>query len=188
MARSGDNLIINGDKYTPSQFNSLPEGLRLCDSRTIFQGGVVAFNSIHSPLNNLYPTRIRLEGNQYNSVEQGYQFLKAKHCGKHSLAKDILKLRNPYDIVALMKGDSDNPSWTTVRETSMGKLLRAKAEQCPEFANLLKRTDGYKLVENTWNSVWGSGCPFRHKAVRDGTYKGSNRLGQLLERIRNNFC
>lgn len=188
VTRSGDNLIIDGVRYTPTQFNTLPEGSRLCDSRTIFQGGVVAFNSIHSPLSNLYPTRLKLDGLQFNSLEQGYQFLKAKHCNNHALARDLLKLRNPYDIVALMKGDQDNPSWVATRENTMERLLRVKAEQCPEFTNLLRKTEGHKLVENTWNAVWGSCCPFRHRAVWEGSYKGSNRLGLLLEKIRANYC
>lgn len=184
VVKSGDNLIIDGVKYRPEEFNTLPEGDRLCDSRTVFRFGVVAFNSIHSPLSNLYPCRVKHQGCQFNSVEQGYQYLKAKFHNKHKLAADLLKISNPYDIVAEAKGEADSREWEECRINIMSRLLLEKADQCPEFKALLKKTNNHRLVENTLNPVWGSGCPFLHAAVWDGTYKGRNLLGHLLEEIR----
>lgn len=177
-------MIIDGVKYRPEEFNTLPEGDRLCDSRTVFRFGVVAFNSIHSPLSNLYPCRVKHQGCQFNSVEQGYQYLKAKFHNKHKLAADLLKISNPYDIVAEAKGEADSREWEECRINIMSRLLLEKADQCPEFKALLKKTNNHRLVENTLNPVWGSGCPFLHAAVWDGTYKGRNLLGHLLEEIR----
>lgn len=183
VTRAGDNLIIDGTEYMPSQFNDLPEGQRIQDSRTIAKRGVVAFNSVHSPLSNLYPCKLKFEGNSYNSVEQAYQYLKAKHHKRHQRAFDLLRQNNQYDMVAMTKRDLDNPEWINCREALMERLLREKADQVHNFRVTLKKTDRHHLVGNSFNSLWGSGCPFLHDAVWEGSFKGRNLMGKILERV-----
>lgn len=40
------------------------------------------------------------------------------------------------------------------------------------------------LVENSWNSFWGSASPFACEAMWALQFKGANNLGKLLEKLR----
>lgn len=184
VVKNGENLIVNGRKMRPDEFNNFPVGHRIQDSRTVSKKGVVAFHSIYSPLSNLYLCRINCGGNIYNSVEQGYQYQKALFHNKNSLARDILRLSNPYDMVAIMKNEEESPEWCECRINTMERLLREKADQNAEFRNTLKATDRQRLVEGTWNTFWGAGCPFGSEVIWDSRFKGQNQLGRALERLR----
>lgn len=184
VTKSGENLIINGRKFKPEEFNNLPIGDRIQDSRTLSKNGTIAFHSIHSPLSNLYLCKINCEGNVYNSVEQGYQYRKALFHNDTQLARDILRLSNPYDIVSIMKNKPDSPEWCECRISIMERLLKEKADQNRNFRVTLKATDRLKLVEGTRNTFWGAGCPFGSDVIWEGQFKGQNQLGRALERIR----
>lgn len=183
VERENDFFIIDGTKWHINQLNDLPEGMRLMDSRTRFKRGTVAFQSALSPLSNLFHCRLKYNGVVYNSVEQAYQCLKCLHHGKLDLATDIKHEPDPYKILNMADFREDQ-EWLNQRLDVLEQLVRFKHEQCPIFRDTLKRTYGYRLVENTWSHFWGSACPFLHDALWDGTYKGHNHFGRLLEHIR----
>lgn len=60
VEKKGDAVIVNGKLYSHDELEALPVGQRLSDSGTIYKNGVVAFQSEHSPLSNLYPCQIRI--------------------------------------------------------------------------------------------------------------------------------
>lgn len=64
----------------------------------------------------------------------------------------------------------------------MEELLHHKEDQVMIFRDTLWATADHKLVENSWDSLWGCSCPFNCKALWTGTFKGANNLGQLLEK------
>lgn len=184
VVKSGDDLIIDGTKWKPVEFNQLPIGDRIMDSRTIFDKGTVAFQSALSPLSNLFPCSITFNGFKYSSAEQAYQHQRCLHHNLFLLARDILAQHNPYDIISDAKEITDDDEWLVQRVPLMERLIRHKFEQVPVFADLLKRTGSHVLVENTFNNFWGSGCPFKAPQVWNKTFLGQNHLGRILERVR----
>lgn len=184
VVKVGEDLLIDGIYHKASNFNNLPKGDRLMDSRTLCSGDSIAFQSEHSPLSNLFPCNIKFEGLAYNSAEQCYQHLRAVHHNKTQLARDIMATINPYDIMAQSKEITDNEDWIRTRLTTMEKIVRTKADQVPLFHDYLKSTSNYRLIENTWNSFWGSACSFDSKAVWERSFRGLNHFGRILERVR----
>lgn len=89
IEKSGDDLIINGRRWKTSELNNLPERQRLMDSRTITRVGKVAFQSSVSPLSNLFPCLIKVEGQTFKSVEHAYQYAKFIHHGLPHKAREV---------------------------------------------------------------------------------------------------
>lgn len=184
VERDGEFLIIEGYRYHLNELNNLPPGDRLMDSRTRFYRGVVAFQSALSPLSNLFGCRIRFNGHQYNCTEQAYQYAKCIHHGLTKLARDIKFQQDPYVIAGIGNSFLEDDEWSQKKVGLMEQLLRHKYDQVPIFRDMLRNTESHYLVENTWSDFWGSACPFVCNAVWDGTFRGQNHLGKLLERIR----
>ncbi len=69
------------------------------------------------------------------------------------------------------------PDWSTIKETVMLEVLRAKFSD-PELKTLLLKTDNERLIEKNWwgDTYWG---------VYNGY--GKNRLGELLMKVREEF-
>lgn len=184
MEKAGDDIIVNGIRWKSVDFNRLPVGDRIMDSRTIFARGTVAFQSALSPLSNLFPCNLVFEGIRYGSAEQAYQHQRALHHNLLPLARDLLAQHKPYDIYNDAKEITDNQEWLDKRLSLMERLIRHKYEQVPVFADLLRMTGSHVLVENTFNLFWGSGCPFKSPLVWSSSFPGQNHLGRILERVR----
>lgn len=92
----GDDIILDGNRYKFEELNTLPVGLRFMDSRTVFNKGVVAYQSWVSPLWNLLPCKIKYLGRAYTSLEQCYQYHRALHHNRSQLASLILDTNDPY--------------------------------------------------------------------------------------------
>lgn len=180
----GKYFIIDGQKYHTCDLNRLPVGMRLMDSRTLFGRGTVAFQSALSPLSNLYPCRLKYNGLHFMSSEQAYQYTKAIHHGLALLAKDIKVEIDPHEIPAMGKSIQIDNEWAHKRFEIMESIVWHKAEQVGEFYDYLKQTGNHRLVENTSDDMWGSACAFNSLAVWNGTFRGQNRMGKILERVR----
>ena len=64
--------------------------------------------------------------------------------------------------------------------------LLSKFEQNPGLAAFLKNTGNKKLVECSWDDVWGNGKPLSDPECLDGTkFDNQGILGEMLEEIRN---
>lgn len=184
----GDDIIIDGKRYKFEELNTLPVGLRFMDSRTIFNNGIVAFQSSVSPLSNLFPCKLKYAGRTYNSLEQCYQYHRAIHHQRTQLAALILATNDPYK--AMYHGKSivwENRDWEAKKLGTMEMMLKHKAEQSEMFRDLLKFTGNHKLAENSWNYFWGTGCGFLSDQVWVGNFRGGNHLGRLLERVRSSI-
>lgn len=180
----GDDIIVNGKRYKYDELDQLPVGQRLLDSRTIFNRGVVAFQSSVSPLSNLYHCRLKYEGKTFNSLEQCYQYHRATHHKRTELAALILQSNYSYTAMYHGKSIRDNREWDAMKLDVMEKMLKHKAEQCPMFRDLLRFTGVHNLAENSWNPCWGTGCGFCDERVWFGNFRGANHLGRLLMKIR----
>lgn len=67
VTKDGDDLIIDNVRWKITELNDLPPGQRLLDSRTIFNRRVVAFQSLLSPLSNLFPCELKWNGMVFQS-------------------------------------------------------------------------------------------------------------------------
>lgn len=165
----------------------MPEGFSLKDSCTKKLNGVVAFQSPHSPLSNLYPAPLKRLGIVYPSAEHAFQHAKAVHCNEFSLAQSILDNPCPFDALATGKRVPYNQEWHAIQLQVMEEILRLKLEQVPDFAVELKSTANHILVENIRSSFWGSGTPYNSPSIFRVQFPGKNHLGKLLSHIRDNF-
>lgn len=180
----GDYFVIDGRRIHQRDLNNLPVGMRIMDSRTLYGRGTVAFQSALSPLSNLFPCRIKFNGVYYTSTEQAYQFAKAIHHGSPLLAKDIKAEIDPHEIMNMGNSIEIDNEWASKRFDVMENIIRHKADQVGIFYDCLKQTGNHRIVENTSSETWGSACAFNSLAVWNGTFRGQNRMGQILERVR----
>lgn len=124
-------------------------------------------------LSNMYPIDIVYKGEEFNSVEQAYQYHKTESPKEQ---RNVLKSKTPNDAKKVSRGFKFvREDWKDVRLNIMYNLLWIKFSN-PELKEALLLTDGYELVEgNNWgDEFWG---------VCDGI--GENYLGKLLMKIRN---
>lgn len=133
-SKVGDDIIIDGNRHKYEELNSLPVGQRYMDSRTIFNDGIVAFQSTVSPLSNLFPCKLRYEGYTYTSLEQCYQYHRAVHHNRPQLARLILNTNDPYE--AMYHGKSvrwEDRDWENKKLGTMERMIRHKADQSLVF-------------------------------------------------------
>lgn len=187
ITQKGDSVILNNTHYVYEELSLMPKGMSLADSRTIVKNGVIAFQSPHSPLSNLYIAPIKHNGITYQSAEYAFQHTKAVHCKNHVLARAILSEPNPFDAMATGKRVDVTNEWADCQLNEMSKILQAKLEQVPAFYSALKSSDRHHLVENTRSLFWGAGTPYNSEKIFDRSYPGKNKLGFLLEEIRSKF-
>lgn len=86
--------------------------------------------------------------------------------------------------MALAKHLREDYNWAAQKFTVLERLVKHKAEQVPLFFDLLKKTGSHRLIENSWDKFWGSGCPFAVNCVWYGGFPGQNHFGRLLEKVR----
>lgn len=185
VTRAGDDIVLDGTRFKIDELNDLPIGNRLLNSRTIFHRGVVAFQSSISPLSNLYPTELKYNNMTYKSAEHCYQYLRAIHHKDYDTANSILRKDDPYAAMTLGKRiTNENNEWFNKKLGVMRLILRHKAEQCELFREVLRSTGNHRLAENSWSPFWGTGCAFCIMHVWNGTFRGANHLGRLLEQTR----
>ena len=124
-------------------------------------------------LSNFAPFGFECDGVYWPTVEHFFQaqkFLDAEH------RERIRRAANPRDARALGQSRAVpiRADWESVREERMYQALRLKFKR-PELQALLLSTNGRPLVEaSPFDHFWGAG--------QDGS--GQNRLGHLLERLR----
>lgn len=157
--QKGDGVIFNNTLYRYEELLHMSDGFSQKDSRTTRKNGVLAFQSPHSPLSNLFVAPIKRNGIVYPSAEHVYQHSKAIFCNELALAQTILDNPCPFEAMATGKRVPINKNWQAIQLSRMEEVLRLKLEQVPAFAAELKASDNHYLVENTRSHFWGSGTP-----------------------------
>lgn len=119
---------------------------------------------------------IKLDGQVWPTSEHYFQAMKFKGTKR---ASDIRKAKGPKKA-ADMGRDRSHPTkirrdWERVKEDVMHRAVKAKFTQHRKLEELLLSTGTARLVEHTEkDSYWGDG----------GNGSGKNRLGHILERVR----
>ena len=140
---------------------------------------IIEFNSksvLYSEFSNFYVCPFEIGGLIYQTVEHYFQ--SEKFPNDKILQQMIRVAPTPTKARRLgkTKSNSFRVDWANFRNEVMLKGVRAKFEQNAHLMDLLKSTEGKELREKAfWDGYWGTG--------RNG--KGFNKMGKILESIRN---
>ena len=180
----GTGLIHNGVYYPHKKLDQLPAELSLANSKTRVSDLFVAFHSSKALLSNMYPACVQWNGRSFQSVEQGFQYLKSEAANAPEVGKLILGTADPYGVRRLAK-PLRTPAWDA--ETILFQLMLCKFTQNEELKQVLLDTQGKRLLETTLDPYWGTGCDLYSKNIDELNFKGTNTMGMLLERVRSDI-
>lgn len=181
----GDGLIIDGGKYKHQDLDLLPPHLSIAIAKQPSNETDLYFQSEFSPLSNFFAASIDDGyGICYTSAEQFFQHKKALFHSYSQTANKILKNRDPYELKRLGNLIQTNQEWRQTEESVMTNILRSKFTQNPDLTQILLNTGTLHLHEASADHKWATGAELASKALQQGSWPGSDRMGFLLENIR----
>lgn len=138
---------------------------------------------------NWYHAPFVIDGETFSSIETYMMIKKVELFGEYELADMIRKTDDP--AMAKKIGRSpmkhfDDEVWKKEGYAIVKKGVRAKFEQYPMFAEILKKTEGMIIAEcNEEDSNWGIGISLDDERRYDrNCWNGENKLGNILMEIR----
>jgi hypothetical protein len=124
---------------------------------------------------NFFPSAFDLDGKRWPTVEHYFQAQKFTANPEYQEEIRIAKTPEKAKTLGATREKAIRADWDTVREDIMKKALQAKFTQNPDLKAKLIGTGNRALVEaNPTDAYWGYGR----------TKKGKNRLGILLQQLR----
>ena len=123
------------------------------------------------------PCKLEIDGVKYRSAEQAFQHAKAVFAGGHAQAQQILDTDDPYAARALGKV-INVPAWNPRKEGVIKEILTQKYIQCKKSQKALLATG-----TSTLDPYWGAGFDIESKQIVNGTYKGRNITGTLMQEV-----
>ena len=139
-------------------------------------------------MSNFYRAPILIDEKIWPTSEHYYQAMKfskqkVEKCNKKDesqvdLVEKVRLSKNPKQATVIGRTFTIRKDWPKVKEGFMEIALKAKFTQHKDLQMKLLKTEKKKLVERTpKDSYWGDG----------GDGSGQNRLGYLLEKVRDNL-
>ena len=131
-------------------------------------------------LKKLHHCKIMIDGQEWSSTEQYFQYEKAMTAGEKEKAGLIRATDDPYEAMYLGKEIStDKTEWPKRAEDVMKRAVEAKFS-IPNLKLALKKTEKI-LGEATGNQIWGTGIPMGWQdAYKQSAWPGKNVLGNIL--------
>lgn len=176
----GDGVILDGTKYKINEPETLPECYSLARAKTMEFGGEIFFQSHHSYLSNFYGAPILVNDKIYPSAEHLYQHEKCEAAGNTTGMNLIHNAITPLDAKRIGDTVTETADWRQNKETVMTNIVNLKFDQNPPLARLLLETGDKVLNEATNNMYFGIGATLHSREIKDKSYKGLNKLGQIL--------
>ena len=190
-----DKLYFKGREYCVKNLDSLPTQInpvtisQLEYNNYICIGGV---SSCFNGLSNFYSRDFTFDAtvingsNVYNSVEQGYQHMKAEHFNDQSTATKIMNEKDPSiqkqlgNIINIVKAE-----WDKSKDVIMKNLMLAKFKEHHDLAIQLINTKEKNIIEANHNDLyWASGLPIGKDNCIQSKWKGLNKFGALMTEVR----
>ena len=146
------------------------------------------FQSEHSKLSNLYQCKVTYEGDEYDSSERAFTAKMCKVSKQPHVLKKVLEAKTPRDCMYAAKQCVKTQEWVDMDEQVMMDVNISKFS-VPELQTYLLSLEGH-LYEGTKDPKWG--CNY-HLGQKDEVTQvnvdseDSNKLGQILETIRDNI-
>ncbi|CAI2352801.1 unnamed protein product [Caenorhabditis sp. 36 PRJEB53466] len=128
---------------------------------------------------------------KFSCSEQYFMYQKAVLVGDLETARKIREESNPMKMKVLGRklemSKEQLHKWSQISQEAMYNACFAKFAQNKDIRAFLFRTHGMKLVEaSPSDTIWGIG-PFGKndkRAENEETWRGSNWLGKVLDRVR----
>jgi ribA/ribD-fused uncharacterized protein len=143
----------------------------------------------HGPFSQWHPSTFKVDGVTYNCAEQYMMAEKAKLFGDSKIKRKILKSNSPREQKHLGRTVSsfDEGKWNKAARDIVFIGNMAKFSQNEDLKEKLLATDKKTLVEaSPYDRVWGIGLAADDpNATRPGNWRGTNWLGEVLMRVRN---
>ena len=179
-----DGILLSGKKYLLTEPHTLPERYTVAKAKTYLNDGEIYFASEASFLSNFSPSPI-VEGHvTFMTAEHMYQTHKCRQANAHDLEKLIVSAPTPLEAKRIADGVVDTPEWRQLRDGVMEMVILEKFKQNPDLARMLLDTDDLPLNEATHNDHFGIGVTLLSKQIKDKSYRGANKLGQILVKTR----
>ena len=189
-----DKLYFKGREYCVKNLDSLPIQInpvtisQLENNNSICIGGV---SSCFNGLSNFYSRDFTFDttvingvaygSNVYNSVEQGYQHMKAEHFNDQSTANKIMNEKDP----SIQKQLGNKINIVKAEDVIMKNLMLAKFKEHHDLAIQLINTKEKNIIEANHNDLyWASGLPIGKDNFIQSKWKGLNKFGALMTEVR----
>lgn len=179
-----DGLVLNGTKYKLFEAESLPTEYSLAKAKTLETTQGIFFHSENSFLSNFYASPIWADGCAFPTAEHRYQSQKCKMAGDMIAMKRVLTAPTPLEAKKIAELVPENAEWRSKKEAVMQNTIDEKFMQNEELAKMLIGTGNAKLHEATMNTYFGIGATLHSREVRDSSFKGLNKLGDILQKKR----
>ncbi|WP_405852463.1 NADAR family protein [Streptomyces sp. NBC_00090] len=166
----GEQLRKQHETKTPADGPTEPVESSIHLNQVVFPRGWPENPGTHV-LRNEFPAPIVMGSRTYPTVAHAYWALAV--ADEHRQA-EVLSAERPYDAQKLAENSTLRADWPQVRIAVMTRLLRAKFQQHPEFAETLMATGATRLIyTEVGSNFWG-----QHGL------EGRNWMGRLLELTR----
>ena len=183
----GNKLIIRGKTYTVGNLDQLPDRLQGHNVSSSTNQETYGFFGELNPLSNFHACEFDVNGFTYHSSEQYIQAKKAEYFGAVETKKDILNSETASECKDLAKSidNYDSESWNKIAREKCEPGILEKFTQNPRLGNFLISTGNKKILECSYDKVWGIGVPLKDKdCLKEDKWNGENLLGEILMSIR----
>ena len=179
-------LLLDGRKYQYKDLHRLPPGLSLEKAKTVecLDGDGVAFQSVHSPLSNLYPCNVVYKGKTFLSAESALQYTRAIFCKRFREASAIEFERNAYEVKRLSSSLPHVQEWDNTVLDVLLEILIIKFKTNKHCREVLLATGNRKLFEATGDRFWACGLPLAKIHELTIPAPGRNCTGKTVEAVR----
>jgi ribA/ribD-fused uncharacterized protein len=187
-----DTLIVEGQRYTIQTLDKLPPSIQpkvIAEHRT---DSTVMFFGENSCFSNFYKSDLMINGQYFKSVEQYFQYQKAKCTEDDDVARKILLTEEPREQHRLGKSlKVQGSKWDTkLAKQIMETAVLAKFDQNDALKSELLDTKNKTIVEcNPHDLLWSCGLKLSQvdKASDSSQWKGENALGSILCSVRDSL-
>ena len=184
----GDTIMVDGNKYTTSELENLPENMHPDKIAIQEKDDTILFYRSDAYLSNFYNAPMCVDDVMYQSVEQYFTAEKARTFKDQNTLNRIMESDSPSEMKFLgkkTKGFCQN-TWDEKAATVMITGLRAKFRQNSRLQTKLLNTQDKHLAESSKNDrIWGTGLNMNDQnAFSKENWQGKNQLGNLLMKVR----
>ena len=179
-------LVIDKRRFSYGELHKLPQDLSLEKAKTVecLDGKGVAFQSVHSPLSNLYPCNIVFKGKPFLSAEGALQHTRAVFCRRLLEARKIEYERDAYEVKRISATFRHPQEWEDKVPEVLLDILIIKFTDNTHCKEVLLATGNRRLFEATGDKTWACGLPLARIHELTLPPPGKNRTGETVEKVR----
>ena len=182
-----DQIVIDGKRYGLRNLHQLPSDLTTFKCTSAESEDCIGFFGELNGLSNFHPCKFEINGIKYSSSEQWIQHCKAKYFKDTITMAQILSTETALDSKLLARDIAgyDERRWKEVAYKECYKGLFEKFAQNEEIKQVLVNTGNKRLVESSYDQVWGTGIPLNDPSCLDRSkWTSPGILSKLLMDIR----